>query len=52
MKRYIVRPYNDYKSWGYYETIEEAKHERNILDMSFFSRNVAIINNNTYKEVV
>ena len=52
MKRYTVRPYDDYKSWGDYDTIEEAREARNKLAMNFFSRSVVIINNDTDKEVV
>lgn len=51
MKRYTIRPYDVYKSWGDYETIEEARHARCKLAMSFFSRRVAIIDNQTGKEV-
>lgn len=40
MKRYTVRPYDDYKSWGDYDTIEEAREVRSNLAMSFFSRRV------------
>ncbi len=52
MKRYTVRPYDDYKSWGDYDTIEEAKSARSKLAMSFFSRRVIIEDNNTHQEVV
>lgn len=45
MKRYTVRPYDDYKSWGDYDTIEEAREVRSKLAMSFFSRRVIIIDN-------
>lgn len=45
MKRYTVRPYDDYKSWGDYDTIEEAREARSKLAMSFFSRRVIIIDN-------
>lgn len=45
MKRYTVRPQDDYSSWGDYDTIEEARKARNKLAMSFFSRNVVIIDN-------
>lgn len=51
MKRYTIRPYDTYKSWGDYETIEEARHARCKLAMSFFSRRVVIIDNKTGKEV-
>lgn len=56
MKRYTVRPYDDYKSWGDYDTIEEARTARSKLAMSFFSRSVVIIDNSirgntTSKEV-
>lgn len=45
MKRYTVRPYDDCKSWGDYDTIEEAREVRSNLAMSFFSRRVVIIDN-------
>ena len=45
MKRYTVRPYDDYKSRGDYDTIEEAREVRSNLAMSFFSRRVVIIDN-------
>lgn len=45
MKRYTVRPYDDYKSWRDYDTIEEAREVRSNLAMSFFSRRVVIIDN-------
>lgn len=51
MKRFTIRPYDTYKSWGDYKTIEEARHVRCKLAMSFFSRRVVIIDNKTGKEV-
>lgn len=56
MKRYTVRPQDDYSSWGDYDTIEEAREAKSKLAMSFFSRKVVIIDNNitnnyTKKEV-
>ena len=45
MKRYTVRPKDDYSSWGDYDTIEEARKARTKLAMSFFSRSVVIIDN-------
>lgn len=56
MKRYTVRPQDDYSSWGDYDTIEEAREAKSKLAMSFFSRRVIIIDNNitnnyTNKEV-
>lgn len=45
MKRYTVRPQDDYSSWGDYDTIEEARKARTKLAMSFFSRSVVIIDN-------
>ena len=45
MKRYTVRPQDDYSSWGEYDTIEEAREVRSKLAMSFFSRRVIIIDN-------
>lgn len=51
MKKYSIRPYDDYTSWGDYDTIEEAKAARNKLAMSFFSRSVVIIDNSTGNEV-
>lgn len=56
MKKYTVRPYDDYSSWGDYDTIEEARKARSELAMSFFSRRVVIIDNSitsntTSKEV-
>lgn len=56
MKRYTVRPQDDYSSWGDYDTIEEAREAKSKLAMSFFSRRVVIIDNNitnnyTKKEV-
>lgn len=51
MKKYTIRPYDDYKSWGDYDTIEEARKERSKLAMSFFSRSVVIIDNTTGKEI-
>ena len=51
MKRYSIRPYDDYKSWGDFDTIEEARKERSKLALSFFSRSVVIIVNTTAREV-
>lgn len=51
MKRYTVRPYDDYKSWGDYDTIEEAREARSKLAMSFFSRKVVIEDTNDYSIV-
>ena len=51
MKRFTVRPYDDFKSWGDYNTLEEARYARCKLAMSFFSRVVIIIDNKTGKEV-
>lgn len=51
MKKFSIRPYDDYKSWGDYDTIEEAKKGRHTLAMSFFSRSVIIIDNSTGCEV-
>lgn len=51
MKRYTVRPYEDYSSWGDYNTITEAREARSKLALSFFSRKVIIEDNNTYQEV-
>lgn len=51
MKRYSIRPYDDYKSWGDFDTIEEARKERSKLALSFFSRSVVIIDNTTAREV-
>jgi hypothetical protein len=45
MKRYTVRPQDDYSSWGDYDTIEEAREARSKLAMSFFNRSVVIIDN-------
>lgn len=45
MKRYTVKPYDDYESWGDYDTIEEAREARSKLAISFFSRRVIIIDN-------
>lgn len=42
MRRYSIRPYDDYKSWGDFDTIEEARKERSKLALSFFSRSVVI----------
>lgn len=51
MKRYTVRPYDDYKSWGDYDTIEETREARSKLAMSFFSRKVVIEDTNDYSIV-
>lgn len=56
MKRYTVRPYDDYKSWGDYDSKEKARSAKSKLAMSFFSRRVVIIDNSirgntTSKEV-
>lgn len=51
MKRFTIRPYDDFKSWGDYNTLEEARHARCKLAMTFFSRAVIIIDNKTGKEV-
>lgn len=45
MKRYTVRPQDDYSSWEDYDTIEEARKARSKLAMSFFSKSVVIIDN-------
>ena len=51
MKRYTVRPYDDYKSWGDYDSEKEARNARSKLAMSFFSREVVIIDNETNREL-
>lgn len=51
MKRYSIRPYDDYKAWDMADTIEEARKKRSKLAMSFFSRAVIIVDNETDKEV-
>lgn len=51
MKRFTIRPYDTFKSWGDYNTLEEAKHARCKLAMTFFNRAVIIIDNKTGKEV-
>ena len=51
MKRFTVRPYDDFKSWGDYNTLEEARNARCKLAMSFFSRRVVIIDNKTDKQI-
>lgn len=51
MKHYSIRPYDDYKSWGDYDTIEEAKIARDKLAMSFFSRRVVIIDNTSGNKI-
>lgn len=52
MARYSIRPYDDYKAWDKAETLEEAKAKRSELAMSFFSRDVVIIDNETGKEIL
>ena len=51
MKRYSIRPYDEYEAWDTANTIGEARRKRTKLAMSFFSRAVVIIDNNTGKEV-
>lgn len=51
MKRYVVRPYDDYNSWGDYDNIEEARETKSKLAMSFFSRRVVIEDTNDYSIV-
>lgn len=51
MKKYSIRPYDDYKAWDKADTIEEARTKRSKLAMSFFSRRVVIIDNETGNEV-
>ena len=51
MKRYSIRPYDAFESWGDYNTLEKARHARYKLAMSFFSRAVIIIDNKTGKEI-
>lgn len=51
MKRYSIRPYDTFESWGDYNTLEEARHARCKLAMSFFSRRVIIIDNKTDKQI-
>lgn len=51
MKRFTIRPYDTFKSWGDYNTLEEARHARCKLAMSFFNRAVIIIDNKTGKQI-
>lgn len=51
MAKYTVRPYDDFKSWGDYNDLEEALKAKRKLQSSFISRTVVLINNNTNKEV-
>ena len=51
MKRYSIRPYDDFKAWDKADTIEEARKKRSELAMSFFSRAVVIVDNKTGEEV-
>lgn len=52
MAKYSIRPYDDYKAWDNAETLEEAKRKRSKLAMSFFSRTVVIIDNETGEEIL
>lgn len=51
MAKYTVRSYDDFKSWGDYNDLEEALKAKRKLQSSFISRTVVLINNNTNKEV-
>lgn len=51
MARYSIRPYDDYKAWDKAETLEEARKKRSELAMSFFSRAIVIIDNETGEEI-
>lgn len=46
MAKFKIRPYDDYKAWDTAETIEEARAKRSKLAMSFFSREVVIVDEN------
>lgn len=51
MKRYSIRPYDDFETWDKADTIEEARKKRSNLAMSFFSRAIVIVDNKTGEEV-
>ena len=51
MKKYSIKPYDDYESWGDFDTIKEARKGRSKLALSFFSRSVVIIDNTTGREI-
>lgn len=51
MKRFSIKPYGAFESWGDYNTLKEARHARCKLAMSFFSRRVVIIDNKTGKQI-
>ena len=43
MAKFKIRPYDDYEAWDTADTIEEARDKRSKLAMSFFSREVVIV---------
>lgn len=51
MKRYSIIPEYEYKSWGDYDDLEEAKRARCELQFTFMSRSVSLIDNLTGEEV-